>query len=199
MKEDYNIRPATMIDSKEIAKLIAISSDGVAVIEWQEQAQQQGCEPLEIGESIYKKDKGDYSYKNAIIVERDNKIAGMLLSFAMPGATTRDETNRPKADDSNIFAPYIYLEEPNSWYVCGIAFYPQHRGQGLGTTLMQLSEQQARDNEFKKLSLVAFEENHGSVRLYERLGYQAVDWAPIVPHPLIHYTGKALLMTKDVE
>ena len=122
----------------------------------------------------------------------------MLLTFAMSPSAVRNESNRPNRDDNNVFAPYMYLEEPNSWYICGIAFYAEHRGQGLGTELMQLAEQQAMENGFTKLSLVAFKENGGSVRLYERLGYQVVDWAPIVTHPLIHYTGDALLMVKGV-
>lgn len=198
MNQDYISRPATKADAKEIAKLIAISSDGVAVIEWAEQAKQQGCEPLDIGETLYQNSEGDYSYKNATVIEKDDAIAGMLLTFAMLPGSARDESNRPSENDKNVFSPYMYLEEPGSWYICGIAFYPEYRGQGLGTTLMQLAERQAKQKRFNKLSLVAFEKNTGSVRLYERLGYQVVDQAPIVPHPLIHYTGDALLMVKDL-
>ena len=39
MAPEYKIRPATIDDAREIAKLIAISSDGVATIEWHEQAE----------------------------------------------------------------------------------------------------------------------------------------------------------------
>ncbi|MEJ2142372.1 MAG: GNAT family N-acetyltransferase [Gammaproteobacteria bacterium] len=198
MKTDYSFHPAVKTDAKEIAKLIAISSDGVAVVEWTEQAEQQGCEPLDIGEATYQQSEGDYSYRNAIMVEKDGLIAGMLLSFAMPSAPVRDDNNRPDKYADNVFAPYMYLEEPGSWYICGIAFYPRYRGQGLGTKLLKIAEQQASDNGYHKLSLVAFKENTGSVRLYERLGYKTVDWAPIVPHPLIHYTGDALLMVKEI-
>ncbi len=63
---------------------------------------------------------------------------------------------------------------------------------------MALANEQAKENGFDKLSLVAFEQNQGSVRLYERLGYSVVDRAPVVPHPIIHYSGDALLMTRLV-
>ena len=118
----------------------------------------------------------------------------MLLAFGMPKGKARDPRLRPTSDDANVFAPYMYLEEPDSWYVCGVALYPEHRGQGLGTQLMLLADDQARQNGFEKVSLVAFAQNEGSIRLYQKLGYEIVDRAPIIPHPLIHYDGEALLM-----
>jgi len=198
MAPEYKIRPASIDDAREIAKLIAISSDGVATIEWHEQAVKEACDPLDIGERTYRNPQGDYSYSNATMVEENNQVAGMLLTFGMPAAKPRNPENRPTANDENVFAPYIYLEEPNSWYICGVAFYPQHRGHGLGTRLTGLANEQARENGFSRLSLVAFEQNEGAVRLYERLGYQEIDRAPVVPHPLIHLDGDALLMTRLV-
>ena len=194
MKREYSFHAATVDDARDIASLIAISSDGVAVIEWAEAAVTEGVEPLDIGERTYRDPDGDYSWRNCTIVEKDGKAAGMLLAFGMPKGKARDPRLRPTIDDTNVFAPYMYLEEPDSWYVCGVALYPEHRGQGLGTQLMLLADDQARQNGFEKVSLVAFAQNEGSIRLYQKLGYEIVDRAPIIPHPLIHYDGEALLM-----
>ena len=199
MSLENTIRTATRDDAREIAKLIAISSDGVAEIEWHEEADIEHCDPLDIGERTYQNPQGDYSFNNATILEINGEVAGMLLAFGMPKAEPRNTENRPAADDENVFAPYIYLEEPNSWYICGVALYPQHRGHGLGTRLMDLANEQAKENGFTILSLVAFEQNKGAVNLYDRLRYTVVDQAPIVPHPLIHYEGNALLMIRSVE
>lgn len=199
MCSEYRFRPATRDDAREIAELIQISSDGVAVVEWAEQANQQGVQPLEIAEEMYRNEKGNYSWRNCTIVEKDNRVAGMLLCFATPKGVKRDPKMRPTMDTLNVFAPYMYLEEPDSWYICGVALYPEHRGHGIGTNLMRLAEQQAKDKGIKKLSLVAFDQNEGSVRLYKRLGYKIVDWAPVIPHSLIKHTGKALLMVADIE
>ena len=196
--QKYKMRQARSDDAREIAKLIAISSDGVAMIEWQGLAKKQQRDPLDVAELIYRLPDEDYSYSNATLIEANGDIAGMLLTFAIPPSVARDPKNRPSSDDNNVFAPYIYLEEPNSWYICGIAFYPQHRGQGLGTRLMELANTQAREKGYRKLSLIALEENTDAVRLYKRLGYEVVDSAPIVPHPLIPYLGDALLMTRQV-
>jgi ribosomal protein S18 acetylase RimI-like enzyme len=198
MSLKYQIRPARDKDARQIAELVAISSGGIATIEWQEQAGLENCEPLDVGERIYRIPQPGFSYLSTIIVELDGDIAGMLLTFAIPDSNPRNSDHRPDVDQENVFAPYIYLEEPNSWYICGVAFYPQHRGKGLGSKLMSLANQQAIDNGFKTLSLIAFEENPGSVRLYQRLGYKIVDHAPIVPHHLIPYHGDAYLMTRAV-
>lgn len=198
MTHDHTIRSATRDDARDIARLVAISSDGVAEIEWHEQAELEHCDPLDIGEHTYQNPLGDYSFTNTTILEINGEVAGMLLAFGMPRAEPRKPENRPAADDENVFAPYIYLEEPGSWYICGVALYPQYRGQGLGTRLMSLASEQARDNEFTTLSLLAFEQNKGAVNLYDKLGYIVVDQAPVVPHPLIHFEGNVLLMIRSV-
>ena len=168
------------------------------MIEWDEQAREENCNPLDIGERIYKIPQQGYSYRSTTIVETNGQVCGMLLAFPMSDSSPRNPENRPSVDDDNVFAPYIYLEEPNSWYICGIAFYPQYQGQGLGTKMMAMANEQAKEAGFNQLSLVAFEENTGSVRLYKRLGYRVVDRAPIVPHPMIHTSGDALLMARLV-
>jgi len=43
-----------------------------------------------------------------------------------------------------------------------------------------------------------FEQNEGVKRLYERLGYQEAAREAIYPHPLIHFTGDAVLMVRDI-
>jgi ribosomal protein S18 acetylase RimI-like enzyme len=197
--EAVNYRRATPADARKIAELIALSSDGVAVIEWQQESKQRGhADTLDIGAETYANDEGCYSYTNCTMAEVDNDIAGMLLTFAMPDdCLPRSKKQRPQANDTNVFAPYMYLEEPGSWYICGVAAFKPYRGVGIGQHFMQLAEQQARNNGYQKVSLVAFEQNARVVSWYQRLGYQVVDRAPIVPHPLIPYTDQALLMVKS--
>jgi ribosomal protein S18 acetylase RimI-like enzyme len=195
MEDQVILRPATAADAQHIAELIAISSDGVALIDWSEQAASApGMSPLDVGTAAYASEEGDYSYRNCTVAEVAGKVAGILLTFAV------DERDLPAPpppyDGSDVYAPYKYLEAPDTWYVCGVALFPEQRGRGIGSRLMALAEQQARERGFDRVSLVAFEENVGSVRLYQRLGYVVVDRAPVVPHPLIHVRGDALLMVK---
>ena len=64
---------------------------------------------------------------------------------------------------------------------------------------LDLAEQKARAHALRKMSLIVFEQNGGAMRLYERSGYEEVRREPVVPHPLIHYTGDAVLMVKDID
>jgi ribosomal protein S18 acetylase RimI-like enzyme len=198
MAEKPNYRPAYVNDSHFIAEMIDVSSDGVALVEWTEAAQKTGRRSvLDVGAEMYASEDGDYSYKNCWIAELMMRPAGMLLSFPMR-ARDPAEIVLPPFDGNDVFAPYKYLEAPDTWYICGVAVVPEFRGQGIGTELLQIAREQALAHGYSRLSLVVFEENAAAVRLYQRLGYEVVDTAPIVPHPLIRYGGNALLMVASV-
>lgn len=195
MSDKPEYRPAKVGDSRFIAEMIDISSDGVALIEWEAAAQADGGRTaLDVGAESYASEEGDYSYRNCILADVSGRKAGMLLSFPMPARSHADAILPPPFDGTDVFAPYKYLEAPDTWYICGIAVTPEHRGRGIGKRLMQIAREQALDHGYDRLSLVVFEENTVAVRLYQHLGYEIIKRAPIVPHPLIRCSGDALLM-----
>lgn len=65
----------------------------------------------------------------------------------------------------------------------------------LGTEMLRIAKEKARQSGCQEVSLLVFTQNEGAVRLYERNGFRVVDRAPVVPHELIRYTGEVLLMT----
>jgi ribosomal protein S18 acetylase RimI-like enzyme len=198
MTDNTVYRPANKGDSRFIAEMIAVSSDGVALIEWTEESQNAaGRSALEIGAGMYASEQGDYSYRHCWIAEFSGQRAGMLLGFPMP-ARKPEEIVAPPFDGTDVFAPYKYLEAPDTWYICGVAVLPEYRGRKIGTGLMQIARDQAATQGYDRLSLVVFEENDAALRLYRRLGYEVIDQAPVVPHPLIRYRGNALLMVMSI-
>lgn len=91
---------------------------------------------------------------------------------------------------------------PNSWYICGMTVFEQWRSRGLGTQFLAHASRLAEDRGYDRLSLIAFEQNVGSVRLYLRNGFEVLERRDIVPHPMIEYRGQVLLMaanTKEVQ
>ena len=195
MSDEPVYRQATAKDSRFIAGMIDISSDGIALIEWTEAAQAASDRTaLDIGARIYASEDGDYSHRNCCIAEVADRRVGMLLGFPMPARDPSDVVSPPPFDATDVFAPYKYLEAPDTWYICGVALLPEYRGHGIGTGLMQIARQQARTHGYTQLSLVVFEENAAALRLYRRLGYETIKRAPIIPHPLIRASGDALLM-----
>mgnify|MGYP001818434013 FL=1 len=188
-------RPAVAGDNRFIAEMIDVSSDGVSLIEWTEAARAAGGRTaLDVGADMYTAEEGDYSYRNCMLAEVGGHRAGLLLSFPLHARDPADKVASPPFDGSDVFAPFKYLEAPETWYICGVAVLPDHRGHGIGTALMNIAGQLARDHGYDRLSLVVFEENVTALNLYRRLGYEVIDRAPIVPHSLIRCRGDALLM-----
>lgn len=189
-REKTVIRPATKEDCADIARLYSISSDGVADYIWTTLARP-GEDILDVGRRRYEREDTLFSYRSCTVVQIDGRVAGMLVAFPMrvdPGTAEVDP----------VLAPYSELEEDDSYYVCGMALYPDFRGRGIGTGLLTLAEEHARDKGFGKLSLIVFEQNAGAKRLYDRSGYREVKRAAVHPHPLIRYTGDAVLMVKGI-
>jgi len=184
-------RPARREDCPDIAALYRISSDGVADYIWSKLARP-GEDPLAMGQRRYAREDTAFSYLNCTVIEHADRVIGMLVAFPMQVDPTEVETDP-------VLAPYSQLEVDDSYYICGMALIPEYRGRGLGTRLLALAEEQAGNKGFDRLSLIVFEQNDGAKRLYVRHGYYEVGRAAVYPHPLIHHTGDAVLMVKEIK
>ena len=186
----YSIRPAHKYECRRIAELYRISSDGVADYIWTKLAQP-GEDILDVGRRRYERQGTPFSYENCKMVELLGAVVGMLVAFPMRIDAKYKETDP-------YLVPYSVLEEDQSYYICGMAVDEEHRGKGIGTALLDEAEQTCRHLGLLKLSLIVFEQNVNARRLYERSGYTERRRHSVVPHPLIHYSGDALLMVKDL-
>ncbi len=182
-------RPAHKNDARKIAELFRISSDGIAEYIWTALAES-GEAVLDVGARRYARENTQYSYQNCIIAELNKQVVGMLAAFPI-----HPSEQKPPEDDP-VLVPYSKLEEPHSLYICGVALFEQCRSCGIGSQLMAMAEQQAKDQAIDKVSLIVFEQNIGARKLYETMGYQQVAREAVYPHPLIRFTGDALLMLK---
>ena len=194
MGEEARFRRARVEDCGKIAALYSISSDGVADYIWRKLAGP-GEDPLEVGERRYAREDSAFSYKNCVVAEHNGEVIGMLVAFPME---TEPDPGEPEGREDPVLAPYGELERRGSYYLCGMALLPEHRGRGLGARMLGLAREEARRRGLAEMSLIVFEQNAGAKRLYERHGFREVDRRPVVPHELIRYTGDALLMVADV-
>lgn len=192
--QDVQFRPACKEDCRLIAQLYSMATDGVADYIWSTLAEA-GEDILDVGTRRYMREDIPFSYKNCIVADLNGKVIGMLVSY--PIILEKNNVDDSKIDP--VLLPYQKLEEDQSYYICGVAFFPEYRGKGLGTKFLQIAEQKAKEAGLKKLSLIVFEQNSGAKKLYERYHYKVVARAPVVPHKLIHCTGDALLMVKEIE
>ncbi|MGH3148288.1 MAG: GNAT family N-acetyltransferase, partial [Rubrobacter sp.] len=144
----------------------------------------------------YAGDDGAFSYKNCTVAELYGGVIGMLHAFRMP---EEPEEVEDSGDVDPVLEPYARLEVPGSYYVSGMAVFPGLRGKGLGTRMLALAGEQARQSGCVQVSLLAFEQNQGAVELYRRQGFRVIDRTNVVPHESIRYTGEVLLMTATAQ
>lgn len=184
-------RPAVKGDARRIAELYSIASDGVSDYIWSKQAQA-GDNLLDIGQQRYERRNTDFSYENCLVAEVDGSdVVAVLLAYEM-------QEDNDYVEEDPVLKPFWLLEEPKSFYIAGIAVDQHWRRLGIAKVLMQMVEDKCREQGLEKLSLIVFEANTIAREYYLRLGYREVMRKTIVPHPLIHYTGDALLLVKPL-
>lgn len=192
--DDLVYRPAVAADSRFIASMIELSSDGIASLEWQEESERtSGLSALDIGARQYASAEGDYSYRNCLIADA-GAPAGMILSFSITAENLSADAKPPPYTADDIYAPYKYLEAVDSWYICGVAVVPEYRKLGIGKRLIELSIEQGAQRGFANTSLIAMAAKTTLIAFYESLGFVVTRRAPIVEHPGIRASGDAVLM-----
>lgn len=185
---DVVIRTARRDDSRRIAELLRMAADGVADYIWSALAAP-GEDLLDVGARRYAREDADFSYRNAVLAERDDAVIGFVLAFAMPPRT--QDAAEPEADP--VLRPYAELEVPGSLYIAGIAVQEGFRRHGIATRLLTVARERARTEALYGLSAIVFAANTASRRLFQRQGFAVIDRRTVVPHPLIRHTGEALL------
>ncbi|MEJ6844602.1 GNAT family N-acetyltransferase [Sinorhizobium fredii] len=167
------LRFASEADARELADLVNFAGEGLPLYIWEGLAKD-GQNPWEVG--------------RARQIERVREGQIVVVDFgdgAVAGLTGYPIGSEPKPigdDFPALFRPLQELENKalESWYVNVLACYPEYRGQGLGSRLLNLAEQIARDGELRRMSVIVANKNAGARRLYERHGYEEVAALPCV-------------------
>lgn len=170
-----------------------MAGEGLPTYLWAKMAEA-GETIWDVGERRAQREEGSFSYRNAMIVEAGGAAAGTLIGYALPGEAVEIGPDFPP-----MFAPLQELENlaPGSWYVNVLATYPRHRGQGLGSRLLEAAESLASDQGCSQMSIIVFDQNHGARRLYERHGYRETARRLMVKEDWLCDSSEAVLMVKD--
>ena len=193
LSRDITYRRAVKSDCHNIVRLYSIASDGVADYVWSTLATP-GESIHDVGLRRYQQENTINSYRNCHIASINDEVVGMMVAYVMHINTDMDYNTLDP-----VLAPYARLEEDNSYYISGMAVFPHYRGSGIGKQFLKIAEEDAKVQGLDKLSLIVFEKNLGARMLYERTGYKETKREPVVPHPLIHFTGNALLLVKSLK
>jgi GNAT superfamily N-acetyltransferase len=185
-------RRATPADSEAMADLVHFASEGLAFYLWSRMAGP-GGDPWAVGRERARRPAGAFSYSNAILAERDGRVAAGLIGYPLADVPEPPPDNPPA-----MFVPLNELEElvPGTWYVNVLAAYPEHCGKGLGTALLSLAEELARQTLRRGMSIIVADTNVGARRLYERCGYREVASRRMVKEGWVHPGTSFVLLAK---
>ncbi len=185
------LRVAAETDASALAELGNFAGDGLSLHIWQGIAEG-GQDPWEVGRArqLQKVREGQI-----VVVDFGDGAVASLTSHPIG---TEPE---PIDDDCPaLFRPLLELENQalESWYVNILACYPEFRGRGLGSRLLNVAEQMARDEGLRRMSLIVGDNNAGARRLYERHGYAEAASRPSVKEGWTSETARWVLLIKPL-
>ena len=195
MEPEVSFRPASRADAAALAVLVDIAGEGMPAYLWSSLAAP-GQSVLELGRERAGRDSGGFSWKNAVVAEVNGEVAAGLVGYRLDDPYDLGVL----AEIPPIVQPLVKLEAkaPGSWYVNVLATFPEFRGLGVGTTLLEIAESNAGEAGAAALSVIVASWNEAAGRLYRRAGYEAVATEPAIPFPGCPHTGDWILMVKSL-
>jgi ribosomal protein S18 acetylase RimI-like enzyme len=189
------IRKAEKNDVNDIARLALIAGEGIPAWFWRQSAAE-GQSIEQAGAAKLLSEEDNFSYRNVHVAVADNRIAGMMLAYRLPDAADAEDTS----EFPEFIRPLVELEQcvPSSFYINMLATFPEYRNMTIGTKLMSMVDELARDAGCSLSSIEVFQQNDGALRLYQRLGYNIIEKRRVVPHSSHPYDGDVLLLTRPV-
>jgi ribosomal protein S18 acetylase RimI-like enzyme len=188
-------RPATPNDAAAMADFVNFAGEGMPLYLWTKMAEP-GEDPWAVGRRRARREEGAFSYRNTLVVEEGGRVSAALIGYPLP------DVPEP-FDPASMPAMFVGLQElenlaPKTWYVNVVAAYPEHRGKGLGTRLLVLAENLARETRCDGLSIIVADTNVGARRLYERSGYREIARRPAVKEDWDGAASEWVLLVKAI-
>ncbi len=194
MSEKPVLRPGRIDDAAILAELVNAAGEGLPLYLWQHMASS-GETAWDVGRQRAARETGGFSYRNAIMIEREGAPVGTLVGYEIP-----DVVEPIPADAPPMFVPLLQLENlaPGTWYINVLAVLPAYRRLGLGSELLQLAETLGRTNACRGMSVIVSNANPGARSLYERTGYSEAARRPMVKEGWLNDGTEWVLLTKNL-
>lgn len=192
--DDLISRPATRGDLERLVDFVLMAGDGLPDLTWAAMAQE-GESLRDVGLRRAARNEGVFSWRNATIFERSGEPVGGLVGTRLP--------DDPVPINADFPRPFVSLQELEnlvcgSWYVNILGVYPEARGQGIGSAMLDRADEIARQSGAAGTSIIVFSPNAGAERLYRRSGYGEVARRRLAVPGWRHDGCEAILLAKPL-
>lgn len=181
------IREATKNDGEQIIPLILIILEDMELPFLRKHGRETVTEILKLA---YLDETFRYSYKRAIVLEKEAEILGVaygyldkeedIIDLPLTPILKRFEISESERmfDDKEAF--------PDEWYLDSIAVRDDQRGQGIGSALLDALPEFVKNSGASHLGLSCDEANPQAKKLYLRQGFEVVGQTMISGHRYDH-------------
>lgn len=130
-----------------------------------------------------------YSYRNALKAVDDNgEIAGIIVAYDGGRLAELRERffERFHKEFGREIGPVADETEPGEWYLDSLAVFPEYRGRGIATMLINAAIDRSPEN--LRPGLLCSKTNPSAARLYENLGFKVVGERSFFGEKMLHYS-----------
>ncbi|MBI5265320.1 MAG: GNAT family N-acetyltransferase [Bradyrhizobium sp.] len=195
INEHIAYRPARPEDSRAIAHLICQAGGGLYEFLFNDLIP--FVSALDVVTAAVQTDGSPLSHANCWVATCGSaQIVGVANVF--PADLIKEEPFVPFASDRLAqIRPLLQLQDWGSMLLNAIAVADNHRGRGIGTSLLDWAEIHTVQAGLSRLSLHVWADNVAAIKLYRGRGFVEIGFARIAPHPRLQHVDGSLLMQKN--
>ena len=166
------LRKATKKDSKTIAKLAMYA---MADIVYEFIGEKNNDKAIDFLTQLVEMEQNQYSYENILIFEHENETAGFCITYdgAKLETLRRPVLNVLATKYNRNINPQNETEEGEIYIDC-IATFPEFRGKGIGSFILDYLIEDIGHKQNKTLGLLVDLTNPRAQKLYEAKGFKVV-------------------------
>jgi len=128
-----------------------------------------------------------YSYSHTLVAISEKKIVGVLIAYDSKKHQELQQKLYQYLKENYAFSNHLTPEtEAREFYLDALGVDPAFRGQKIGSKLIHSAEKLALEKKHSHIGLLVDLENPKAKRLYERIGFKAVNLVKLGGHQYEH-------------
>lgn len=137
-------------------------------------------------------EESQYSYKNIIVADRNDEVAGIAVSYdgGRLHELRKAFIDGVKAHFGKDCRDMHDETQEGELYLDSFAVKENHRGKGIGAELLKKTKEKAQEMGIARVGLLVDENNLKAEKLYRRKGFEFVDKKDWGGHAMKHLQSK---------